>query len=91
MAKRKHRSDWMLARIREYLSGKESYRQIASTNEISVQSFWRIVKAEMYFLNKSNSSGELRSVIDQYVRFYSYKRFQKRFEVRTPIIESVFP
>ena len=36
MAKRKHRADWMLARVREYLSGKGSYRQIARANGISV-------------------------------------------------------
>ena len=38
MAKRKHRADWMLARVKEYLSGKGSYRQIARANGISVQS-----------------------------------------------------
>ena len=38
MAKRKHSADWMLARVREYLSGKGSYRQIARANGISVQS-----------------------------------------------------
>ena len=35
MAKRKHSADWMLARVREYLSGKGSYRQIARANGIS--------------------------------------------------------
>ena len=39
MVKRKHATDWMLARVREYLSGKGSYRQIAKANEISEQSF----------------------------------------------------
>ena len=37
MAKRKRSADWMLARVREYLSGKGSYRQIARANGISVQ------------------------------------------------------
>lgn len=35
MAKRKHSADWMLARVREYLSCKGSYRQIARANGIS--------------------------------------------------------
>ena len=39
----------------------------------------------MYFLNKFNSGGELRSAIDQYVHFYNYERFQERFGVRTPM------
>lgn len=38
MAKRKHSADWMLDRVKEYLSGKESYHQIAEANGISVRS-----------------------------------------------------
>ena len=38
MDKRKHSADWMLARVREYLSGKGSYRQIARANGISERS-----------------------------------------------------
>jgi len=38
MDKRKHSADWMLARVREYLSGKGSYRQIARLNGISERS-----------------------------------------------------
>ena len=38
MAKRKQSADWMLARVREYLSGKDSYRQIARSNGISERS-----------------------------------------------------
>ena len=38
MAKRKHSADWMLARVREYLSGKGSYQQIGRANGISERS-----------------------------------------------------
>ena len=38
MAKRKHSADWVLARVREYLSGKGSYRQIARSKGISERS-----------------------------------------------------
>ena len=38
MAKRKHSVDWMLARVKEYLSGKGSYLQIARANGISKSS-----------------------------------------------------
>ena len=50
-----------------------------------MEGFWRIVKAEMYSLNKFNCGGELHSDIDQYVHFYNYERFQERFGVRTPM------
>ena len=38
MAKRKHAADWILARAREYLSGKGSDRQIARANGLSERS-----------------------------------------------------
>lgn len=38
MAKRKHAADWMLARAREYLSGKGSDRQITRSNGLSERS-----------------------------------------------------
>ena len=58
MAKRKHSADWMLARVREYLSSKGSYRQITRANGISERSLrdW-VRKYEeqerlVYFLKK---------------------------------------
>ena len=50
-----------------------------------MEGFWRIVKAEMYSLNKFSSGDELRSAIDQYVHFYNYERFQEWFGERTPM------
>ena len=50
-----------------------------------MEGFWRIVKAEMYSLNKFNCGGELHSAIDQCVHFYNYERFHERFGVRTPM------
>lgn len=44
MGKRKHSADWMLARVKEYLSGKGSYQLIAEANGISVQSLRAWVK-----------------------------------------------
>ena len=38
MDKRKHAADWMLARAQEYLSGKESDRQITRSNGLSERS-----------------------------------------------------
>ena len=38
MAQRKHAADWMLARVREYLSGKGSDRQITRSNGLSERS-----------------------------------------------------
>ena len=38
MDKRKHAADWMLARAREYLSGKGSDRQITRSNGLSERS-----------------------------------------------------
>lgn len=38
MVKRKHAADWMLARVREYLSGKGYDRQITRSNGLSERS-----------------------------------------------------
>jgi transposase-like protein len=34
MSKRKHSPEWMLARVREYLTGEGSYKAIAAANGI---------------------------------------------------------
>ena len=44
MGKRKHSADWMLARVKEYLSGKGSYHQIAEANGISARNLRTWVK-----------------------------------------------
>ena len=45
-----------------------------------MEGFWRIVKAEMYSLNKFNCGGELHSAIDQYVHFTITNVFRNDLE-----------
>lgn len=43
----------------------------------SMEGFWGIIKSEMYYLNKFHTFDELKSAIDNYIKFYNEKRLQK--------------
>ena len=49
------------------------------------EGFWGIIKSEMYYLRTFKNEKSLRSAIEEYVHFYNYERFQKRFDNRTPM------
>ena len=48
------------------------------------EGFWGIVKSEMYYLRKFTSEEELRSAIENFIRYYNEGRFQARFGFRAP-------
>ena len=73
MAKRKHSADWMLARVREYLSGKGSYRQIARANGISEWSLRDWVRkyeeqGEASFIERAGNASCSKEFKASYVR-----------------------
>ena len=73
MAKRKHSADWMLARVREYLSGKGSYRQIARANGISERSLRDWVRkyeeqGEAFFIERAGNARRLWSIVYRMAR-----------------------
>ena len=39
----------------------------------------------MYYLQTFKDEKSLRFAIEKYIHFYNYKRFQERFETRTPM------
>ena len=61
------------------------------------EGFWGIVKAEMYNLRKFGSEEELRTAIEEFIRYYNEGRYQARFgfkspsEVRTAALTSTEP
>ena len=48
------------------------------------EGFWGIVKAEMYNLRKFNSEEDLRSAIEDFIRYYNEGRYQARFGYQAP-------
>ena len=48
------------------------------------EGFWGIVKSEMYYLRKFGSEEELRSAIEEFIRYYNEGRYQARFGFRSP-------
>ncbi|WP_367114478.1 IS3 family transposase, partial [Desulfuribacillus stibiiarsenatis] len=43
-----------------------------------MESFWGMLKSEMYYLSKFNSYEELESAIMEYIEYYNNRRYQKR-------------
>ena len=48
------------------------------------EGFWGIVKAEMYNLREFTSEEELRSAIEEFIRYYNEGRYQSRFGYQAP-------
>ena len=49
------------------------------------EGFWGIIKSEMYYLQTFKNEISLQSAIEKYIHFYSYERFQERFNNQTPM------
>ncbi len=50
-----------------------------------MESFWGILKSEMYYLHKFTSADELTAAIENYITFYNTRRYQKRLRSMTPM------
>lgn len=49
-----------------------------------MESWWGILKSEMYYLKRFTSREELVYAIEEYIRFYNTRRYQKRLNCMTP-------
>ena len=50
-----------------------------------MEGFWGIMKCEMYYYGKHyNTKDELIKAIDDWIHYYMYERYQRRFGVKTP-------
>jgi putative transposase len=50
-----------------------------------MESFWGMLKSEMYYLNKFNAYEELEAAIVGYIEYYNNRRYQKRLNCMTPL------
>lgn len=50
-----------------------------------MESFWGMLKSEMYYLRKFESKEELQQAIESYIYFYNHCRYQKRLNCMTPM------
>ena len=48
----------------------------------SAKRFLRIIKSEMYYLNKFNSFNELKKAIETYIDFYNNERFNNKVPMK---------
>ena len=49
------------------------------------EGFWGIIKSEMYHMHEITDEKSLRNAIGDYIRFYSEKRPQDRYNCKTPL------
>ena len=50
-----------------------------------MEGFWGIMKCEMYHYGKHyNTKEELVKAIEDWIHYYMYERYQRRFGVKTP-------
>ena len=50
-----------------------------------MESFWGMLKSEMYYLRRFNNRDELIFAIEDYIYFYNNARYQKRLHCMTPM------
>ena len=50
-----------------------------------MESFWGMLKSEMYYLRRFTDRDELIQAIENYLYFYNHARFQKRLHCMTPM------
>lgn len=50
-----------------------------------MESFWGMLKSEMYYLRRFTNKNELISAIENYIHFYNTERYQKRLCCMTPM------
>lgn len=49
-----------------------------------MESFWGMMKSEMYYLHKFSSYEELEAAVIEYIDYYNGHRYQKRLKCMTP-------
>lgn len=50
-----------------------------------MESFWGMMKSEMYYLTKFNTYEELEAAVIEYIDYYNKHRYQKRLNCMTPL------
>lgn len=50
-----------------------------------MESFWGMMKSEMYYLNKFNNYEDLEAAVTEYIDYYNKHRYQKRLNCMTPL------
>jgi putative transposase len=50
-----------------------------------MESFWGIMKSEMYHLHKFNTYEELEAAVTEYINYYNNNRYQRRLNCMTPL------
>jgi len=63
---------------------KKSYIKSTPQNG-PMETFWGMLKSEMYYLKKFNSYDELKNAVIYYIEYYNNGHYQKRLNCMTPL------
>jgi len=56
-----------------------------ATDNICIERFWRSAKVERIYLNEYNTIKELKDDIEDYMKFYNYRRFHETLDYKKPM------
>lgn len=50
-----------------------------------MESFWAILKSEMYYLNRFDTYDELDNAVDEYIYYYNFEWLQQKLNCMSPM------
>ena len=56
-----------------------------ATDNICIERFWRSAKCERIYLNEYQTISELITDVDDYIKFYNYRRFHETLKYKKPM------
>lgn len=56
-------------------------------DNIWIERFWRTIKQEYVYLNPSNTAEELRTGLENYIKYYNYQRPHSYLDVLLPAMK----
>jgi putative transposase len=56
-----------------------------ATDNICIERFWRSAKCERIYLNEYDGIKDLKQDIQNYIKFYNYRRFHETLEYKKPM------
>ncbi|MDT2236032.1 IS3 family transposase [Paenibacillus larvae] len=72
-------------KLRRCRYNSKHVRGIRCIDNGPMESFWGMVKSEMYYLRKFYTYEELEAAVIEYIDYYNTRRYQKRLNCMTPL------
>jgi putative transposase len=67
------------------MGGLQMYGRGRATDNICIERFWRSAKVERIYLNEYQTINNLTTDVDDYIEFYSHRRFHETLGYKKPM------